>query len=249
MRSLFRHTAGAAGLRGLALAALIAPTAAPAQQAGDLILSAGWMHFQPQDSSETMRLTFPRAQEMPGTHSSVSTSNTLGLSAIYMLTDHWAVEGVLGVPPKFRLYGEDTLAPVGQLGSARQWSPALLGRYYFGEPTSRLRFSLGAGVSYVWYSQVNLTPGMQAAVGSKLGLPPGASSTTAELSRSWAPVLNAGIDYQINRHWGVGFSLSYLPLKTTASMTTRVAGQTVARSQARLTLDPVVGFLKVNYRF
>ena len=223
--------------------------AAQAQKAGDWVLSTGPMYLAPQDSSKPLRLISPRQQEIPGTGSTVSNATTLGLSAIYFVTDNWGLEGVLGVPPKFKLHGEDALAPVGKLGEARQWSPAFLAKYFFGEPTSTWRFSVGLGLSYVWYSDVKLTPGMQAAVGARMGLPAGASTTSGKLSSSWAPVFNVGLDYAIDDHWGIGASLSYLPLKTTATLSTKVGGRTVATSQTRMTLNPVVGYLKLNYRF
>jgi outer membrane protein len=106
----------------LAAAAALASGGAFAQQAGDWVLGAGWMHFAPQDSSKPLTVTSPIHTTVPGSSASVTSSDTLGLSATYFLDSKWAVEGVVGVPPKFKLEGGGSLAPIGELGQARQWS-------------------------------------------------------------------------------------------------------------------------------
>lgn len=39
---------------------------------------------------------------------------------------------MLGIPPKFKLYGTGTLDRVGELGLTRQWNRRL-GKYYFND--------------------------------------------------------------------------------------------------------------------
>ena len=235
----------------VAAASLVLCASAGAQQAGDWVLGAGWLYFSPHDSSSPLTFTAPVPAVVPGSGASVGTASTLGLSATYFFTSHWAAEGVFGIPPRFDLAGTGTLATLGKLGSARQWSPTLLGKYYFGEAEARWRPYLGAGLTYVRYSSIRLTPSLQGALNSRIGLPPGASTTSAKLDSSVAPVINAGIAWQIDRHWGMTFSVSYIRLKTTAKLTTSLvgAGLPVAQSQARVRIDPVVTWLAATYRF
>ena len=48
----------------------------------------------------------------------------------------------------------------------------------------------------------------------------------------------------------MSLSVSYIPLKTTATLTTRAAnGATIGTSEARLKLDPIVTYAAVTYRF
>jgi outer membrane protein len=195
-------------------------------------------------------LTAPVRSVVAGSGASVSDSDTLGLSAVYFIDSHWAVEGVLGVPPKFKLDGTGTLGRVGELGEARQWSPTILAKYYFNEGNSAFRPFVGLGGTYVWYSDVKLTPGLQGALGSQLHRPPMSTSTTADLDSSFAPVLNVGASYQFDKHWGVSFSVSYIPLKTKATLTTTsLGGLPIATSEARLKLNPIVTYLSATYRF
>ncbi|MDB5731852.1 MAG: OmpW family protein [Variovorax sp.] len=234
----------------LAALAALGSGSAIAQKAGDWQVGAGWLHFAPQDSSKPLTLTSPVPSVLFGSGAGVSNSDTLGLNAVYFFDSHWAIEGVFGIPPRFKLNGTGTLAPVGQLGDARQWSPTLIGRYSFNDSDAKLRPFIGLGLSYVWYSSVNLTPGLQGALGSQLRQPPLSTVTTAKLDSSFAPVFNAGVAYQFDPHWGVSFSVSYIPLRTKAKLTTTsFSGFPIATSEASLKLNPIVPFLALTYRF
>ena len=237
--------------RLLALAAVMAlgSGSALAQKAGDVQIGAGWLHFAPQDSSSPLIFTAPRPAVVPGSGASVDKSDTLGFNAIYFIDSHWAVEGVIGIPPKWRLQGSGTLAPIGELGTARQWSPTVLAKYYFNDGEARFRPYLGLGATYVWYSNVNLTPGLQGALANRIGAPVLGTSTTAKVDSSFSAVFNVGAAYQLDPHWGVSFSVSYIPLKTKANLTTAVLGVPVAASEASLKVDPIVPYLALTYKF
>lgn len=223
---------------------------ASAQQAGDWVIGAGWMRFVPQEESQPLRLTAPVMRPMPGSGARLSNANTLGLTATYYFTQNWGVETVLGIPPRFKLYGTGTLAGVGEVGEARQWSPAVLARYHFGTSESTWRPFVGLGATYVRYSDIELTQGVQNYLGNALRRPALSTATTAELKNSFAPVINAGITYQINRNWGLSFSVSYIRLKTEATLTTRtLTGLPVATSKTELKLNPIVTLLSATYTF
>ncbi|MEJ8812189.1 OmpW family outer membrane protein [Variovorax ureilyticus] len=236
-------------LFALAAVAALGSGSALAQKAGDWQVGAGWLHFSPQDSSKPLTFTSPVAAVVPGSGADAGNSDTLGLSATYFFDSHWAVEGVIGVPPKFKLYGTGTLAPIGELGEARQWSPTILAKYYFNDGEARLRPYVGLGATYVWYSDVQLTPSLQGALANRLGIPVAASSTTAKLDSSFAPVFNVGAAYQFDPHWGMSFSVSYIRLSTTAKLTTTAVGVPVAKSESSLKLNPIVPYLAVTYKF
>ena len=143
-----------------------------------MIVGAGWMGFYPQEKSKPLTITSPRQAEIPGSGSSVSNAHTLGLNFLYYFDQNWAVETVIGVPPKFKLNGEGSLAGIGQLGEARQYSPTVLGRYTFLDNNSRIRPFVSAGATYVWYNSVKLTSGLQNALGATTTLPAGVSEAS-----------------------------------------------------------------------
>ncbi|WP_109479805.1 OmpW family outer membrane protein [Paraburkholderia sp. C35] len=239
-------------LRAIAIAAaLLTGTAAHAQSAGSFVANVGWFHLAPQSSSQPFSINaLGSTTTASGSGASVDGSDTVGLTAAYFVTDHIAVEGVFGIPPKFTLDGTGTLAGLGELGKAYEWSPTLLLKYYFNDAQAHFRPYLGAGAAYVWYSGVKLSSAMSSGAflyssttGSLLEGP-----TSAKLSNSFAPVINAGFTYNFDKHWSAGVSLSYMWLSTRATLTTHSSVGTVT-STSKLHIDPIVSFVSVGYRF
>lgn len=223
----------------------MAAVPAMAQQAGDNIVGIGWFHLAPQDSSQNLVVG---GQTVPNTGASVGNADTLGLQFSHFFTDNWVLSGDAGIPPKFKLDGEGSLQGL-HIGSAKQWSPALLVKYYFGDKNSQFRPFVGAGATYVWYSDVKLDSTFQQTLSGKIsGGRSTAFTTSADLSSSFAPVISAGASYNFDAHWSVGFSVSYIPLKTKADLTTNTPAGPV-HSTTKLTLDPIVSFLSVGYKF
>ena len=225
----------------LSLAAAFSLPAA-AQSAGDNIVNVGWFHLTTDDSSEPLVRT--GAGPIPNSSASVGNADTLGIAFTHFFTDNAAVTADLGIPPKFHLDGGGSLAGLGEIGTAKQWSPAVIAKWYFGDKTSKLRPFVGLGISRVWYSDVELSSSLQGA------LTGGAGSATADLSSAWAPVYNVGLTYNIDEKWSLGFSVAYIPLDTDATITARgPAGNVISTYTTNLTLNPMVTFLSLGYKF
>lgn len=256
-----------------------------AQHAGDNVAVLGWFHVMPQDSSTPLTtsvastpintpLRLPNSFTSSGTSLSTNNADTLGLVFSHFLTDHIALSSVAGVPPVFKIYGHGTIKPPGPAGalgsqnlgdpssnpivkSVRQWSPAAILQYYFGQPTAKFRPFLGMGVSYNWFSDIQLNPNFVTATQNNLGAvlaagagKPGQTQVSAKASASWQPVFNAGAEYNVTDHWGIVASVTYIPLKTTSSVIIKAAdGSELSVSKAELKADPIISFLAVSYRF
>ena len=222
---------------------------ATAQSAGDNIVNVGWFHLYTDDSSETLMRTSPSPGSIAGSSASVGNADTVGIAFTHFLTDNFALTADLGIPPKFHLDGGGSLAGLGEIGTAKQWSPALIAKWYFGDKNSKLRPFVGLGATRVWYSDVELSSSLQRAVTAPHNF--GVSGTaTADLSSSWAPVYNIGLTYNIDAKWSVGFSIAYISLETDATITGRnPAGAVISTHTTSLTLDPYVTFLSLGYKF
>jgi outer membrane protein len=268
-----------------ALLAASLSAGAHAQQAGDNVASLGWFHVMPQDSSTPLTthvaptpintpLRLPSSFTSSGTSLSTNNADTVGLVFSHYLTDHIAVTTVAGVPPVFKIYGHGTIKPPGPAGalgqqdlgdpqanpivkSVRQWSPALLFQYYFNAPTAKFRPFVGIGVSYNWFSDIQLNQNFVTSTQNNLGAvlaagagKPGQTQVSAKASSSWAPVFNAGVAYNITAHWGLLASVTYIPLKTTSSVIIKAAdGTELGVSKADLKADPIISFLALSYKF
>jgi outer membrane protein len=232
------------------IAALASFSAAHAQSANTFYVTTGWFHFAPQDSSDPLKIDSvggnPINMAIPNTGADVGTSNTVGFSLGYFITDHLATEAELGIPPKFDINGGGQLAPLGKVASAKLWSPALLLKYYFNTPEAKFRPYAGIGATYVWFTDTQVTNG------NFINSPALGGPTTASANRSWAPVFNVGFNYNFTKHWFAGFSLSYIPVNVIATLNTEKQTQVGVLSQkaeAKIHLDPIVTYLKVGYAF
>lgn len=234
---------------GAAALAVAACGSAWAQKAGDVVLGAGFLQYAPQDKSTPLQFTSPVQRVIPGSGASLPSANTLGLNAHYFFTDNWAVEGVIGVPPRLKLNGAGTLSGLGELGSARLYGPSVLAKYFFGQPDDKFRVSTGLGLSYAHFANTKLNSGLQNTLGGALGLSPGVSSTSAKIGDRVGPVFNVGLNYALTERLGMTFSLSYVRMKTKAVLTTSAGGNTVATSESRLTLNPIIPFVYLTYKF
>lgn len=222
-----------------------------AQSAGDTIVSSGWFYIAPQDSSTPLTATSSSTSfstVLPGSGAKAEDINTVGLTITRFFTDNWAGAFDLGLPPRYKLDGTGSLGSVGRIGSAKQWAPALLAKYYFGDARSQLRPNLGLGVAHVNYTNIELTENFQKFTGTTF-LDPSAR-TTANLDNYWAPLVNAGLTYAITDRWYANFSISYLWLKTKGTLTTPTNGPLgTVTSRTTLTINPLVTYLNLGYRF
>jgi len=246
----------------IAALSVLAAFAAPvmAQQAGDNIVSTGWFRIQPLDSSTGITGTggYVAGSSIPNDHSTVSNGNTLGLAVTHFFTDNIALTLDGGIPPEFTLFGKGDLASYGAIGTAKQWSPALVAKYFFGSPQDKFRPFVGGGISYIRYSDVQLSSGFQsyaAAAGQSNAALQGGTAT-ASLSSSVAPVITAGAIYNVTDRLSIGLSVSYLNFKTDATITatpTAVGqsffGSTPLTYKTTITINPIVSFVSIGYKF
>ncbi|AIO66643.1 OmpW/AlkL family protein [Burkholderia oklahomensis] len=266
-------------------AAALTPLAAHAQSAGSNVVTLGWFHVMPQQSTTPLTtsvaptpintpLGLTGSFTSPGTGTRTSGADTVGLTTSHFLTDNIAVTTVAGVPPVFKITGQGTIRPPGPAGalasqnlgdpqinpivkSVRQWSPAVLFQYYFAQANSKVRPFVGIGVSYNWFSDLQLNRNFVKSTQDNLGAvlaagagKPGPTQVSAKASSSWQPVFNAGLTYNVTDHWGLLASITYIPLKTTSTVTIKAADGTVlAESKNELKADPLVSFVAVTYKF
>ena len=151
----------------------------------------------------------------------------------YMLTDHIDIE-LLGASPfkhaAKRLGG--ALAGT-DLGSVRHLPPTLSFDYPFGTDTPLSPY-VGVGVTYTMVFDEKVHA--RAAAAGVTGL---------DLSNSFGPAAQVGVDYLIGDHWLVNASVRYLQIETNPHVRTAGGG----RTKVNLDINPWVYTAAVGYRF
>lgn len=232
-----------------------------AQSAGSFVSSVGaaWLDFGPSSADPLQSTSALGTVTSPGTGGQIHNTFTGELSLTYFITDHIAVDLASGVPPKLKLYAQGTVAPLGPggpslglgnlqpLATTRSWPPILFLKYYFGEAQAKLRPFAGIGVNYTWYSHTELNPTFSGALQQFAG--PG-GHVDSSLSPSWNPAFNAGLSYNIAKNWYATASVTYLPLKTNATVAAVASnGHAVLTNKTHITADPWITFVGIGYRF
>ncbi|MFL9863088.1 OmpW family protein [Paraburkholderia fungorum] len=231
------------------------------QSAGSLITSVGgaWLDFGPSSATSLQSSSALGTFTSAGTGGQIHNTFTLELSTTYFITDHIAVDLATGIPPKLKLYAQGNATPFGgggpslalgnlqPLATTRSWAPILFLKYYFFDAQTKLRPFIGVGANYTWYSHTDLNSTFNGALQQIAG--PG-GRVTASLSPSWNPAFDVGASYNISKNWYATASVTYLFLKTNATVSSVAAnGQTVLSNKTRITADPVIVFLGLGYRF
>jgi outer membrane protein len=269
----------------IALVVMVAPAAA--QKADDNMVSVGWVHTMPFSSAKPLRtdlrpsplystLGVPPSFTSDGTSAHVADFDTAALAYTHFFTDQFAARVDVGVPAHAHLNGQGVVRVPGTipppfvvqpidlgspnnnpLASAREWNPALLFLYCFGQKSWLVHPNIGLGATYTWFSDVGLNQNFQNQVNSQLGPvlataagKPGPTHMNATVSRSWSPIFNFSLKYDIDRHWGLTTSLSYLLQHENARINVFASDDTLlATSGTRVTVNPLITILFINYTF
>jgi len=190
-------------------------------QAGDVVVRAGpaGVVF---NSSAKVKVA---GNTVPGGNAKLSNNVTASADVAWFVTDAVSVGANFGLPPKTKVTGAGTLAPLGTGGRIRYGIGALTARYHL--PVGGVTPWVGAGVGHLFI------------FGTKDG-----SISDIKADDAWAPVIQGGLDAHLGEHVGLYASVSYAPLKTDASGVVMGAPMT-----ARVTLDPTIIQGGLFYRF
>ncbi len=226
--------------------ATLAVSGALAQGAGDNIVALGIASVDPHASLGPLSSSGPLAGAFnaatAGASADISRETTLSLGWLHLFTDHVGAEFTIGIPPRHTI---DLATPSPQAGApshpgaatVQTWTPAAVAKYFFNTPADRLRPYLGLGVSHVSFHQLEVNRG-----DPTVALLAGAA---ADLESAWTPVYNAGLLWRLDERWSLNASVSFLPIRTTATFTG--TGPTTTRGD--LKLDTVDWVLRLGRRF
>ena len=206
----------------LAAAAAFAAFAAPLAQAQDNAVKFGVTHYD--THARTTGITGVGVP--PGADAEVGDATTVIFVYERMLNPNVGIELVLGIPPTIKSTGSGSVAFLGEVLSAKNVAPTLLFNYHFGQPGDTWRPYLGAGINYTRFADIQ----------SKL-------APKVEMSDSVGLAVQAGVDYAIDKNWGLYASIAAVKVKSDLV----ASGATVLTT----TIDfrPLVYSFGASYRF
>ncbi|MDU9394128.1 OmpW family protein [Pseudomonas japonica] len=225
---------------------------APSLAAALILLPAG-VHASESEPRNAVRIGYADMQfntdsadmtGMPGTtpdhvKSVVRDSSTLALVYERHLSGPWSMVLQAGAPPVIDFDGAGVAAPLGKVGSARAWFPALLLAYNF--EVLGVAPYVALGVNYTWFSEEKMTRAYTTAFGG--------TSSSSRLDDSWGAVAKVGVDIPLAEHWSVGFAYTRYWIDTTATIKTQTPGLGEVKRKIDIEANPDVYSFTVGYRF
>ncbi|WP_339081162.1 OmpW family outer membrane protein [Pseudomonas sp. TMP9] len=217
------------------LALAIAAPLAHAHQAGDIIVRAGAITVDPQESSSDIWVA--GLNDVPGTEATLDSDTQLGLNFAYMLTNNVGIEllaatpfshdvGVKGMPGIFAGLN-------GNLGELKHLPPTLSVVYYPLDGSSAFQPYVGAGINYTWFFDTELSSEAKSKGFSGL-----------DMKDSWGLAAQVGMDYMLTDNVMLNAQVRYIDIETTG--TTTLNGSKV---KVDVDVDPLVYMVGLGYKF
>ncbi|CAN7293383.1 outer membrane beta-barrel protein [Pseudomonas sp. LjRoot71] len=218
------------------LALAIAAPLAHAHQAGDIIVRAGAITVDPQESSSDIWVG-ALGMDVAGTKATLDSDTQLGLNFAYMLTNNIGIEllaatpfshdvGVKGMPGGFAGLN-------GKLGSLKHLPPTLSVVYYPLDASSAFQPYVGAGINYTWFFDTKLSSEAE-----------GKGFSGLDMKDSWGLAAQVGMDYMLTDNIMLNAQVRYIDIETTG--TTNILGDKV---KVDVDVDPFVYMVGLGYKF
>jgi outer membrane protein len=203
-----------------------------AQSAGSWLLQGGITHLAPNVSSGALSAPSPA-----GTTVDVGSDTRLTGQISYIYDDHWAVAVPFGTGFKHKLYGDGSMAGVGQVGSVRALPITVMGQYRWNEPEAVWRPYATAGLTYARFYDEQGSAALNA---NNPANPPG-GKTGLSVDSKWAPNIGLGVTMRLDDKWFMDVAYVHSFLKTTTHLST---GQSL-----NIRLDPDMFNLSIGTRY
>jgi outer membrane protein len=211
----------------------ILPTAALANQAGDIIVRGGLTMVSP-DTGKTPIILGGNDSTMTMT---VDDNTQLGLNVVYFFDSNWAIELLAATPFTHDVTIQDPNAVLGvdgvKLAEVSHLPPTLSALYYF-DTGNALKPYVGVGLNYTIFFDEEFE-----SAPTDLGL------SNLELDGSFGYSVQIGADYHINEKWHVNASIRYIDINSDASFD--VGGDSIG--SASIDVDPMVYSVMLGYKF
>lgn len=231
----------------VAASLLAAAGSVHAYQAGDILVRAGAVMVDPQDSSDTV--TLGGAGVGDGNWKvSVDSNTQLGLNLSYMITDHFAVGLLAATPFKHSITASGSIAGAGKLGETKHLPPTLTLQYYPLHAGHKFQPYLGLGINYTTFFEEKTTDTLTGAVDSALG--GGVASTGLRLDDSFGVAAEVGMDYRLSDNFALNAAIWWADIGTTAKIDAYDAsGTRLGTAEVDVDIDPLVYMVGFSYRF
>ena len=162
----------------------------------------------------------------PGADAEVGDATTAVFTVEFEVKPNVGIELVMGVPAKIKATASGSVAFLGEVLTARNVAPTVLVNYHFGKSGDTLRPYLGVGVNYTKFTNVTSPYGWDVKLSDSVGM-----------------AVQAGVDYQLSKNWGLFASVARVDVQSKLT----AVGATVL--QSKIDFRPITYAAGLSYRF
>ena len=173
--------------------ALVATLAAGAAQAQDHTVKFGLIRYDAHSKTNGVTgIGIP-----PGADAQVGDATTVLFTYEYAVKPNVGIELVLGVPPKIKAKATGSVAFLGDVLEARNVAPTVFVTYHFGSAGDRLRPYAGIGLNYTKFTGAKTPYGWDVKLTDSVGM-----------------AAHLGLDYSMDKQWGLFASVARVDVKS-----------------------------------
>jgi outer membrane protein len=215
-------------------AAVVALAAGGVAHAQSNMVKLGVVYYDTRSSTSGLDVT-PPIPALAGSDAKTGDAWTIVFAYERAITPNVGIKLDLGLPPTIEAKATGPIAGLGEILSAKNVSPTVFLTYAFGKPGDTWRPAVAAGINYTYFADV------------KSPYP----STDLKMSDSWGLALQVGVDYAIDRNWGVFASATRIDVSSDVEATgVRVPGVPVPiNMKTTVDFNPWTYAVGVLYRF
>jgi outer membrane protein len=166
----------------------------------------------------------------------IDSAVTLDIDFTYMFNSNFGMEILLAIPATHDVKGTESIASLGKIAEVTVLPPALIAQYYF-MPQNNIRPYVGAGINYTFIYDESTTSSLTNGLG--------VGSTGLDVDDTFGYLVQAGVDFDIDKNWFVNIDAKYFWIDTEA--TVQVDGADAGT--IKFDLDPLVLGVGAGYRF
>lgn len=204
---------------------------AQAYEKGDWIVRAGATTVDPDTDSDLIDESIPFKVD-------VDDDTQLGILPIYMVDDKWGIELLAATPFEHDIAVENTGIAA---GSTKHLPPTLSVQFYPRGGKDGWQPYIGVGVNYTVFFDEDADNQLIDFLG--------VDDADLSLDDSFGLAAQAGVDIPFGEHWAVNLAVQYIDIDTEAEVNAKVAGESVAKVNFDVDIDPWVYTVGIAYKF
>jgi outer membrane protein len=227
----------------LSMLALAIGTMTSASALANISVNVGAIQVAPNDSSSSLNVV-EQVAGLPAGSTAVGVNNNtqLGLTIDYKIDNNWTMELIAATPFSHDITVKGSAIDGLDIGNTKHLPPTLLAQYHFDLGDSKFDPFVGLGLNFTKFFDSSASGALKSTL-QALNVATANDDVDLKLKDSWGLAVQAGVNYQLDPHWGFHFMVSKMDIDTVGEV--RLNGTTIQSVDVQI--DPLVMMVGVRW--